>query len=301
MKSTKPNIIFRCDASKIIGSGHVVRCRTLARELTKYGFNIIFICREIEGDLTEVLEKEFKVLRLTYLSAGHSEIVDFIYNFTNKSETSLSENLQIIDAKECTDLINKAGCISFQWLVVDHYGLDCAWENKMRRIYKSFSFRILAIDDLANRRHDVDAILDQNYFGKFATYRYKGLISNKTLKFFGPRYSMLDESYSKHKRSSMTRKSLKRLVVFYSGADPMGITIRALKVLNEIRYENINVDVIISSNSPHFLQVKEFVDSKENFELYSDLPTLSHLFLKADLALGAGGSTTWERRSKLYK
>ena len=57
-------VIFRCDASLSIGSGHVMRCRTLARELQSRGAEVLFLCRRQAGDLIALLEQEFQVLAL---------------------------------------------------------------------------------------------------------------------------------------------------------------------------------------------------------------------------------------------
>ena len=58
-------VCIRADASAEIGTGHVMRCLTLAMELRSRGDEVIFVCRELPGNLCDFLEeKGFNVARL---------------------------------------------------------------------------------------------------------------------------------------------------------------------------------------------------------------------------------------------
>ena len=119
-------ILIRCDASISIGSGHVIRCRTLARQLQCRGAEVLFLCRRLAGDLITLLEQEFRVLALP----EHLLAVRWV----GGSRTVWSSWLgcsQIQDAADCLTALVEAGVCSADWLLVDHYGLDTSWESQL--------------------------------------------------------------------------------------------------------------------------------------------------------------------------
>lgn len=295
MSSCNSKAIFRCDSSSKIGSGHVFRCRTLARKLKKLGCNIVFLCREEDGDLIKEVEKEFNVLKLKNKTHKQKKKEEFVPNLFNQDKTSLPEKDQNEDAMECRKLLKNTIENEEIVIIVDHYGLDKTWEETMREHHKLNSVRIMAIDDLANREHSADILLDQNYFGDIALKRYDGLTTENTDLYLGPKYSLLHEQYQIKKKWVIARKSIKRIVIFYSATDPFGITKRALQVLCSECFRSIFIDVVLSKRSQYYSDVRNIISKRGTGELHSDIPYLTELFLKADLALGAGGSTTWER------
>ena len=151
-------ILFRCDSSNLIGSGHVLRCRNLARKLKIQGARIFFICREYNSNLITTLEKEFEVL---IINKDHinSRVED-----KNKKHFSKNKLFQLNDSLETFKLIKKKGLIDIQWIIIDHYELDNEWETAIKvKLQDHKNLKLLAIDDLRNRDHNVDIILDQNY------------------------------------------------------------------------------------------------------------------------------------------
>ena len=123
------HILFRCDASFHIGSGHVVRCRTLARELRRRGAEITFLCRRQPGDLIKLLEQEFQVLSLPEQQLASFEELEGRALYGAWLGCSQQQ-----DAADCLAALEQAGINSAQWLVVDHYSLDASWEGAMREI-----------------------------------------------------------------------------------------------------------------------------------------------------------------------
>ncbi|MGO3642221.1 MAG: UDP-2,4-diacetamido-2,4,6-trideoxy-beta-L-altropyranose hydrolase, partial [Psychrobacter sp.] len=143
------NVVFRCDASIQIGTGHVMRCLTLADELTSQGAKCYFICREHEGNLIDfITQKGYEVYKLEAIPLNNSN--------KDKAESTLfhSEWLgtsQAEDAKQSIDIISD---IEPEWLIIDHYALNDYWEQKLR----PYCNKILVIDDLADRKHDCDVL-----------------------------------------------------------------------------------------------------------------------------------------------
>ena len=164
-------IFFRCDASLTIGSGHVMRCLTLATCLREAGHRCYFICQELPGDLCDHI----------YISGFKCFVLEKqIFEEFFLSDNSSLQKLQQIDAELTTEIIIKLDRRP-DLLVVDHYLLDSRWQA----ICKQRVETILVIDDLADRQHDCQFLLDQNYYTN-ATLRYKNLTPADCQHFTGP-------------------------------------------------------------------------------------------------------------------
>jgi UDP-2,4-diacetamido-2,4,6-trideoxy-beta-L-altropyranose hydrolase len=274
-------IVIRTDSSNKIGSGHVVRCLTLASELSNLGVIVEFITRIHPGNMVEhINNKGFKVYSLP-----NPDIVKQIKNL-DRYEKWLSVK-QLTDANETIQIITN---IEVDWLIIDHYALDCKWEEKLRPHTK----RIMVIDDLANRSHDCDILLDQNLFKDIST-RYQNKVPRCCIQLLGPKYALLHTDYTELRKQVKLRKQPpSNILIFFGGVDQYnltGLTLAALKLVDR----SFNIDVVALKQSPHYEKIKNQIDDMLNVKLYSDLPSLAGLMLKADLAIGAGGATTWER------
>jgi UDP-2,4-diacetamido-2,4,6-trideoxy-beta-L-altropyranose hydrolase len=191
-------ILCRSDASVEIGTGHVVRCVTLAHALAAAGHDTTFVCRELQGNLaTWVRAQGFETVKLP-----------------PRTGSACSE---VEDAAECQNALSAR---RFDWMVVDHYALGAVWENAMAHL----ADRILAIDDLG-RPHRCDVLLDQNCASpKHELYRY-GLPAHCEA-LLGPRFALLRPEFAEL-RSASLRRSRSRvacLLVFMGGSDPSNET-----------------------------------------------------------------------------
>jgi len=177
------------------------------------------------------------------------------------------------------------------WLVVDHYALDSHWENALRTSVG----RIMVIDDLADRRHDCDLLLDQNLVAEMQT-RYDGKVPASCTKLLGPEYALLQPIYAElHDRIPPKKGPIRRIFIFFGGADSENITGRTLAAFLDLNRQDIEVDVVIAGSSTHAQSIRQQIAGKANIHLHTDLPTLAPLMAKSDLAIGAGGATSWER------
>lgn len=284
-------IVFRCDASLQIGSGHVMRCRNLARELQRRGATITFLCRHQAGDLISTLEQEFSVLALPEQPVTSSEGLEGRELYGAWLGCS-----QEHDAGQCLEVLGRAGLTSASWLVVDHYGLDSCWEAQlMAGLACHSSPKLLVIDDLADRPHQADLLLDQNVLGRQCERRYHRLVPSHCRQLLGPHYALLGPEYAQLHSLVPTRKELKRMLVFFGGADPANLTGQALEVLLDSALADLAVDVVLGQQSSHRQAVAELVTCQPHVTLHGPMPSLAGLIARADLALGAAGSTTWER------
>lgn len=277
-------IIIRTDASPAIGTGHVMRCLTLANALARKGVGVSFICREHEGNLCDLIEGQgFTVHRLPAPGRG------FEADATPAHAAWLGATWQE-DADQTGAFIKSLG-VKPDWLVVDHYALDSRWENALRPLVG----RIFVIDDLADRTHDCDLLLDQNLFADMQT-RYSGKVPESCRLLLGPEYALLQPIYAElHDRIPPREGPIRRILISFGGSDRDNLTGRALAAFLSLNRPDIDVDVVISGSSPYAPLIRDQVAGHDNIHLHSNLPTLAPLIARADLAIGAAGTTTWER------
>ena len=153
----------------------------------------------------------------------------------------------------------------------------------------------LVIDDLADRAHEADILLDQNFFGEGSEQRYQKLVPNHCRELFGPHYALLGPEYSQLHPLVPPRKNVRRILVYFGGVDKDNLTGRTLEALMDPAMAHLAVDVVLGRQSPHHRAVSELVEQRAFTTLHTPLPSLAGLISRADLAIGAAGTTTWER------
>lgn len=281
-------IAIRVDASIQIGSGHVMRCLTLADELKRNGANVHFICREHPGNMCAFIEaRGYMVYPLT--SDGNESTIDLSQDLPKHAdwlgtswERDAHETIKVIQEKV-------TGCDS---LIVDHYAIDYRWEA----LFKPFVSKIMVIDDLADRRHGCDLLLDQNYYHN-KEERYLDKVPPYCQLLIGPHYAMLREEFKELREQVKPRTGItKRILVFFGGVDVNNYTAHAIKALSRNVRFRLHVDVVIGAQNTH-RQCIEIACAKHGFTCHIQTSHMAELMLAADLAIGAGGSTTLERIS----
>jgi len=275
------HIIFRVDSSSIIGTGHIIRCKTLAEALKKKGCDVSFISRNHNGNISKDLaDNGFEVV---LLPKPQDRIVEKL-NYVDWLGVS-----QKIDANETILAINSK---KIDLLIVDHYALDKEWEDMV----SPYVHKLMVIDDLANRNHSCDIILDQN-FSNDAQDKYKPLINNKCKTFFGPEYALLNSAYVNYKASIKYTKSYDRIFIFMGGSDSENITNKLLNILKKDEFLHIEIDIVLGVNFTNKNKLINEASSRELTNIHFSQPHLADLMAHADIAIGAGGVTTWERMS----
>lgn len=240
------NILIRTDASTEIGSGHVMRCLTIAYHLGRLGHHVTFWMKPLSGHMIDLVEKQGYV---------------------------------VIQNEQAVDI-----------LIVDHYQLDFTWEQRMRK----FARKIIVIDDLANRKHDCDLLLDQNVVANYE-HRYDELVAAHCKKLLGPKYLIMrDEFIEERARQTLRTGKVSHLLVFMGGSDPTNETMKVLNALTETTTSFQHVDVVVGHSNVH-RQVIESICRQQHYSYHCQIDYMAKLMSKADFSIGAGGSTTWER------
>jgi len=262
-------IFVRVDSGLEIGTGHLMRCLALAEIIKDYGFKICFISKELEGNVYDlILKKGFEIK----------------YIANNKNNEELIES----DASDVLKIISKEK--EKPHMIVDHYNLDEKWEEIVRKNIK----KLIVIDDLANRKHNCDLLLDYNLYENMEK-RYSGLLSEQCKLLLGPEYGLLRKEFLYARENAFTRKKFHEIMISFGGSDPDNETTKVLIALKKIQFENLRINVIIRNTNPNKNRIKELCSSIKNCFLYNDIENIEEFMLKSDLAIGAGGITTWER------
>jgi UDP-2,4-diacetamido-2,4,6-trideoxy-beta-L-altropyranose hydrolase len=286
-------IVFRVDASAQMGSGHVMRCLTLAKALSAQGSEAVFACRSHPGHLGAHIEAcGFKVVWV-----GEGTSASGPAQATNNAaglQTTYADWLGVspeTDADQCRDRLSKE---HWDLLVVDHYALDARWEAKMRPCVS----RLVVIDDLANRAHDCDVLIDQN-LGR-DSWDYRDRVPSGCRLLTGPNYALLRPEFPDLRAASLTRRNaagLKRILISMGGVDLHNATGRILEVLAELSFmSGLEVCVVMGRSAPWLSEIQAQVARLPfRAEVRVDIRDMAQEMCAADLSIGAAGGTAWER------
>lgn len=265
------DILFRVDASSRIGTGHVMRCLALANHLADLGARCAFLARESTlGTLAETIRLRHALLPLPGDPPDSQE--------------------QDRDAALCTAAL--AGSAQARWLVVDHYQLDSRWEKAMRPAADS----LMAIDDLADRPHDCELLLDQNLVANMAR-RYDGKLPPGCRQLLGPRHALLRPEFGKlSARSKPADDAPLRVLLMFGGADPQALCLRLLRILAP-QAGRFELNVVAGSLFSRLDELRQQVERLPGARLHVATSDIAGLMAEADLAIGSPGVSSWERCS----
>lgn len=279
-------VLVRVDASVRIGIGHVMRCLTLAEALRERGAECRFICREHEGHLLEqIRQRGFNAYGLPVAEFAEPD------GSHAKQDPGQAAWLGSDWATDAAQTKVGAGRTAVDWVIVDHYSLDARWERAIRPMCN----RLMVIDDLADRPHDCDVLLDQNFY-RDQDQRYQGLLPKQCKTLLGPAYVLLRPEFEKAKHGLRTRDgNVKRMVVFFGGSDPKNQTRTVLAALKKMNTADMSVDVVVGHTNPNRQSIQELCDQLQGVTYHCNVLNMAELIVNADLGIGAGGSAMWER------
>ena len=274
-------VVFRADANPELGTGHVMRCLCLADALRGAGASVAFASRDLPGHLQQALaDRGYAHLPLPGLDPLLGWHPD-----NKPAETAWPTNAQLADADATLQVSGAA-----DWLVVDHYGLGLPWERATRAL----AGRQMALDDLG-RHHAVDVLLDQNHHPDPAA-RYLGRLPPGTTTLLGPRHALLRPEFAALRQGLVRRSGpVRRVLVFMGGMDTQNLTGVVLQAWDLLRPSGVAVDVVIGANHPAKADIERWCDATASATCHVQTPRMAELMAQADLAVGAGGGTTWER------
>lgn len=293
-------VAFRVDASLQIGTGHVMRCLTLADALKAQGAQCHFLCREHPGNLIgQIKSKGHRVHTLTSSNPGESTESPAVSQAANKRTGQSGEpahahwlgTTQEEDAASCATILIR---IEPDWLVVDHYALDERWEQAATPA----KAKLMVIDDLADRPHSCDLLLDQN-LGR-ANSDYEPLVPARCTVLTGPSYALLRPEFAQQRPCSLARRrtpALEHVLITMGGIDRDNATGRVLEALKAAKLpKSCRITVVMGAQAPWLQSVRRVARTMPwPTQVQVNIPDMAGLMAQADLAIGAAGSTSWER------
>ena len=280
-------VAFRADSSFEIGAGHIMRCLALANAFAKLGANCHFICSANPGALHNAVRDHGHFLHVLPVPSGHAyghhpappKHKAWLGRGWREDAAQTKSILQLIDAN---------------LLVVDHYSLDIEWEKAAHGDH----MKIAVIDDLADRSHSADFLIDQNFGRSVADYA--SLMVGASRLFIGPEFALLREEFSEERPAALKRRelaNLNRLLVNVGGIDSVGLTPKIIKTLGQINLNTISSITAVVGASSKFgdetIEVAKTVDTP--VEVIIGAKNMAKIMKESDICIGAGGSTTWER------
>ena len=276
-------VAFRLDATKQIGTGHFVRCLTIANRLKHRGAHTLFICYPLPQSLVDQLNRyghEYCPLSglAEVVSRNKDQVIPHGHWIPTTSDVDAKKTIQALAEEE------------WDVLVIDHYALDINWESALRPYAK----KIFVIDDLADRNHDCDFLLDQNFYLDYQD-RYQSKVPKYCRLLLGPKYCLLrDEFIEAHEFRNSAPHKVKEVLVFMGGVDLENYTMKVLNSLLLCSLPNCSVNVVIGDSHPDLLGVQAICE-KQGFHCFVQTQKMANLMMSADLAIGAGGTAVWER------
>tara|TARA_B100001564_G_C20640157_1_gene671726 strand:- start:182 stop:1237 length:1056 start_codon:yes stop_codon:yes gene_type:complete len=263
--SSKKIILYRVDFTEKIGLGHFKRCLNFANLLGEKKFKNIFIIE---------LNSYKSFLKLSFYKNFKHQI--FVLN-------SRKNSIQEIKNKLTSDIL-------VDLIVVDKY----EWNFREEIECRIFSKKVLVFDDLANRKHNCDFLIDLSFNRK--KIEYKKLVNKGCELFLGPEYSPFSKSFYKLRKSSIkrNRNPMKKILVSFGGSDQQNITSIVVSALAKIN-ENVSFFIVTNKLSSNYNLVKKVIKNKKNFFLVENCNDLSNYYSRSDLCIGAGGFSSWER------
>ncbi|MCD1260832.1 UDP-2,4-diacetamido-2,4,6-trideoxy-beta-L-altropyranose hydrolase [Paenibacillus athensensis] len=248
------NVLFRVDSSIMIGTGHVMRCLVLADELKKHGAHIFFMCCDELGNVNDLIT---------------------------------AKGYPVLIARTLLDCPVKG---RYDWVIVDHYKLDAYWQTEA----KKFADRIMVIDDLADRQHDCNLLLDQNFYRDMDS-RYSRWVQPSCHQLLGPSYALLRPEFSQHRVGLGSRLAeVKQALVCFGGTDPTNETEFVLQALRGST-DQVKLKIITGKNNPHLHKISAICEQNEQYELLVQTSHVASVMRECDIAICSGGTLTWER------
>ena len=280
-------VVFRTDASIRIGSGHVMRCLTLADEMKKYDVKSHFICRDFPGQMADLIRQHDHTIML--LPKPRNEYKPI------QDDPDHAHLLGVPWMQDADETIRGIDGNNADWLIIDHYGIDHRWQRKLR----THSSYMMVIDDLADRKLDCDLVLDQTYGRREGAFLKR--IPEHCQLLLGTQYALLRpefaglRSYALEKRKRF--KGVKHILISMGGTDPDNLTGFALTCLAQVPWkERPVVDLVLGSRFPHLKMVtNQAPDYPLQINILIDATNMAELMIEADIAIGSGGISSWER------
>ncbi|MGQ3890885.1 UDP-2,4-diacetamido-2,4,6-trideoxy-beta-L-altropyranose hydrolase [Legionella sp. CNM-4043-24] len=283
-------IVIRADSSILIGSGHVMRCMVLADSLRDAGHSVFFICRDLPGNCHELILKHSHACKLLPYSAQQKQAYSVV-----GANDDYAKWLGVSQQQDADETLSAISGHEVDLLITDVYGLNRDWELAVKAHVK----RLMVIDDLANRPHECDVLLDYNPYNNYLN-RYDSLVPRSCKKLLGLRYALINPALAAVRRGRLDKKaspisSVHSLLVFLGSMDAKNLTDVVLAQLIQSRWSRCRVDVVLGAQNPYIDDIINKYRDWPDIHFHIQPAYYFDLMMKADMAISAAGISILER------
>lgn len=279
------NVVIRADAATHIGTGHVMRCLTLARGLQQRGAKVLFVCKDHPGHLANYIEAQGYLVALTRpAEVGKNQYLHSSWLAGDEQD----------DVAQTIFASRQNFGAQIDVVIVDHYGIARPWEAQMGCVAQ----KVVVIDDLADRQHECDLLVDQT-FGRVAD-DYRPWVNHTCTLLVGARYIILRDEFLRYSVESIIEKRSKvdcdslNVLVMMGGTDPDNFTLKAIQAV-ESNHHVQRIDIVLSAFAQHIQDLQALYSDNGRIQLHVSPANVAELLICSDVAIGAGGGSSWER------
>ncbi len=262
---TERQAVFRCDANADIGGGHVVRSMGLAEALERDGWTVGFAVSSATLSAVPDLGR-------------HGWAVVEGFDGTDEAKRYVTEWPGGVDLA-----------------IIDHYERNEVDEAALA----GWAARRLVLDDCPIRKHACEFLVDQT-IGR-SPQDYAGLVPEFCRTFAGAFFAILRPDFARFRsRLIPAAAGLNRIVVSFGMIDAANMSATVLDGLAQGGFSGA-VDVVVGPAAPHLEALRRTVAERphphSSLELHAglDANAMASLLARSDLAIGAPGSSTYER------
>lgn len=279
-------LLFRCDASIKTGTGHLMRCLTVANVAKTIGWESCFVIRDPSVNIVDQLS-----------ASGHQvyklKTINRIQRKTLNG-TQHGDWLPVSQSKDAQETIHLIKKFSPNWVIIDHYALDSVWHS----LVKKSGTNILVIDDLGDRDLMCDLLLDHNLGVR--PEKYNGRVPSNCKLLLGPNFGLIRSEFKEWRDSSIRDRfyrKMKHVLITMGGVDADNNSLRVLKEIAQSKYaKDYTFTVAVGALCPHVNSLNEFIESTSlKIRVLSNIRNMAELMSKSDLCIGAAGVSALER------
>lgn len=276
------HFVFRVDASQKIGFGHYKRCLALAKELCLKGVGCTFVSRDVSPQASDELHRHGIGLQ------NLKPVSQLPSRYREDNWLGISPEIDGVESAEFVSALQPA------WLVCDNYSIDATWEEKVKSLCQ-----ICVIDDLADRHHIADVLVDSAPAGSARRQKYGQLAPYAKL-LLGPKFAMLDSSFvlaenvSRQRNITPVTGFIRRILVYFGGGCHTSLFKTVADVLAAQNYD-FEVFFVPGDDEETKEYLRAMIPLHQRWHVLNEQPSLAVLMQQCDLALGSLGSATWER------
>ncbi|MDO6507251.1 UDP-2,4-diacetamido-2,4,6-trideoxy-beta-L-altropyranose hydrolase [Colwellia sp. 4_MG-2023] len=286
----KKVVLFRVDSSKEIGYGHVMRCLALAKALAvSNNVKIIFVCRDFEGSIHHLIEScDFQVILLNQHMRSKSTIN------LSKGPYAYSYRLALPQEEDVKEFVDKTLVYKgfIELIITDHYAIGDVWH----RLVAGYTKKILAIDDLGDRAHFSDYLIDQTF--NCNKSKYLNLVPSHTQLLLGTEYCLLREEFNNSDEVKLLkvrkRSNLNTVLVMLGGTNPDNIVNKIIYLISQMTIVK-KINIIVNEKVEYLSDIKALCFNHKNAVLHISPNNIAEIMQESDIAIGAAGSASWER------